>query len=113
MTTRHHRRPLDPRQLAAVAGFVRGYLHEDVLAEHGSAARAAAAFCEDATPEERSRLADGLARLVEVARAWPPARLARFFTRELGAAWTPDSLDAVRELEAIARDACAPDGGRR
>ncbi len=102
MTRRARRSVPDPRHLAALTGFARGYLHQDVIAEHGSVAGAAAAFCRDASPAERRALADALQRVVEDARGWRAARLARFFER-LGAAWSPSSIDEVRELAGIAR----------
>jgi len=105
MSARTRRPPLDARSLSTLADFARGYLHEDVLAEHGSAAGAAAAFCQDASADERRRLVADLARLVEVARTWPAVKLSRFFERDLGAAWTPQSLSDLQALEAVARHA--------
>jgi hypothetical protein len=102
MTRRARRSVSDPRHLAALTGFARGYLHQDVIAEHGSVAGAAAAFCRGASPAERRALADALQRVVEDARGWRADRLARFFER-LGAAWSPSSIDDLRELAGIAR----------
>jgi hypothetical protein len=103
MTRRSRRRSIDAHGFAALAAFARGYLHEDVIAEHGDAATAAAAFHADASDEERRQLADDLERLSEAAHEWTEARLSRFFARELGAAWTPGSVSEVRALGAIAR----------
>jgi hypothetical protein len=109
MTRRARRRRLDARSLTALVDFARGYLHQDVIAEHGSANGAAAAFCEDASDDERRRLAEDLLRLSDAARGWPAATLARFFADELGAAWTPATLSDIHALEAIVRTA----GNRR
>lgn len=93
------RAPRRLHDLAALRDFARGYLHEDVLAEHGSSRDAAAAFARDASDDERRRVLDALER---VSDAWPAAKLARLFTDTLGAAWTPASRDEVRALiEAI------------
>jgi len=103
MTRRSRRHAIDAKTLTKLRDFARGYLHQDVLVEHGSAERAAEAFTVDASRDERRELADGLTRLAEAARSWPAERLSRFFTDDLGAAWTPGSIDDVRALEAIAR----------
>jgi hypothetical protein len=108
MTRRTQPRQRGGKQFTALAEFARGYLHEDVIAEHGSAAEAASAFCADASADERRALADDLQRLVERAGAWQPRTLARFFNR-LGAAWSPETLDEIRELSAAVgarRDDC-------
>jgi hypothetical protein len=110
MTRRRPRPSLDAHVLATLAEFARGYLHEDVLAEHGSAVDAVAAYRRDASDDERRRLAEGLAQLVDVAHNWPAARLARFFRDELHAAWVPDSIADVRELATVA---ATPAGGSR
>src|SRR6185295_6893148 len=50
--------PGDGKQFTALAEFARGYLHEDVIEEYGSAAGAASAFCADASADECRALAD-------------------------------------------------------
>jgi len=103
MTRRRTRsRPADGKQFTALAEFARGYLHEDVIEEYGSAAGAASAFCADASADECRALADDLNQLAERASARQPRNLARFFSR-LGAAWSPETLDELREMAAIVR----------
>ena len=51
-------RPADGKQFTALAEFARGYLHEDVIEEYGSAVGAASAFCADASADECRALAD-------------------------------------------------------
>lgn len=101
MTRRRAPRASD---LPALRAFARAYLHEDVLAEHGSADAAAAAFARDASDAERSQLVAELERLERLVRAWPAARLARFFTDRLGAAWTPASVAELRAMRERLRD---------
>ena len=93
--------------LPALAAFVRGYLHEDVIAEYGSAPDAATAFAHDASPEERRLLADDLDRLAHAFQGQPVGRLSRYFTEELRASWTPSTVADLRLL--IARLE-SPDG---
>lgn len=84
----------------ALSVFARAYLHEDTLAEYGSAAAAAAAFATDANADERRQLTRALARLIDAARGRPAAALQRYWRSAIRAAWTPQSVD---DLAAIAR----------
>lgn len=93
-----HTQELYRGEFPALASFVRGYLHEDFLEVHGSALAAAAAFCADATEDERRQLAQELAALVRVAAGRPVRDLRRFITRDLGSRWDPAS---PRELAAL------------
>ena len=99
---RGRRRMLSARDVPALAGFARGYLHQDVLTEHGSAAEAVRAFCRESTGPEQAALTWDFARLIATAADWPAPALARWFRDDLGAAWSPDSFDEVVELGAVA-----------
>ena len=99
---RGRRRMLSARDVPALAGFARAYLHQDVLIEHGSAAEALRAFCRDSTGPEQAALTSDFARLIAAAADWPAHALARWFRDDLGAAWSPDSFDDVVELGAVA-----------
>jgi hypothetical protein len=92
------RRTLHASSLPALHAFARAYLHQDLLAEHGGAEGAADAFARDASEGERRELVDELARLERAGRRWPLARLAQFFSDELGAAWAPESATVLRML---------------
>ena len=99
MTRRHgpRRVPLRSADVPTLATFARGYLHQDLALETRNARGAVAAFSAD-SPADRAALAADLARTIESARGWPASRLRRFFSVELGAAWTPDSIE---DLEAL------------
>jgi CdiI immunity protein len=86
-------------QVPALANFARAYLHEDFEAEYGSPEGAAAAFSADASETERADLARDIAHLTTNAGRWSVAALQRFMTREIGGAWRPESVDAVKALE--------------
>jgi hypothetical protein len=92
------RRVLRLSELPTLHAFARGYLHEHLIADHGSAGEAAAAFARAASAAERAQLVDELERLERIAAAWPVARLARFFNDRLGAAWTPASHAEIRAI---------------
>lgn len=90
---------LDRAHADALAEFARAYLHEDVLAAHGSGVAAAAAFAKESSFREQAQVAVALDILALGAEDYPPARLARLFTRVLRCAWAPSSAD---ELSAMA-----------
>ena len=101
MTKRRLRRKLPAFTAADVpslAAFARGYLHQDMGAEHGTADGAVAAFCRDATLIERQALADDVRRLTVAAADWPLNRIADFFQDELRAAWAPGSIEDLDRL---------------
>ena len=76
-----------------------GYLHEDYIAEYGSAANALAAFHDDASDAERRRFRKEARRLLTATESlefWTVVRL----LESLGSRWVPPSRDAlVRLLE--------------
>jgi hypothetical protein len=85
-------------EVPALAAFARGYLHQDVIAEYGSAAGAATAFAEDASDEERRALIADLERLAHALDGKQATQLGRYFTEELRAAWAPASAADLRSL---------------
>jgi hypothetical protein len=94
---RKHRLPR-ASEVPALAAFARGYLHQDVIAEHGSAAGAATAFANDASDEERRALVADLERLTHALEGKPAPQATRYFTEELRAAWAPASVTDLRSL---------------
>ena len=94
------RRPasLTAGKFPALAAFLKGYLHQDFPEEHGSVSAAVAAFCRDASAEERGRLAAELARLLAQAKALPSSVVGRFVTRDLGSAWSPGSTSELADI---------------
>jgi CdiI immunity protein len=90
--------------LPALTAFVRGYLHEDVLAEHGSALDAATAFAGDASRDERRQLIDELERVARALDGRSTTDVTRFFAHDLRSAWTPATIDDVRSLIARLRE---------
>jgi CdiI immunity protein len=106
MTSGRGRRPtLSAQDVPALADFVRAYLHQDVLVEHGSAAEAVRAFCRDASRAEATALVRDFARLITTAADWPVAAVTRLFRDDLGAAWAPESFDDLVQLAAAAAGA--------
>jgi CdiI immunity protein len=56
---------------SALHTFLRGYFHEDVADEYGTAPEAADQFCEDADSDERIPVAQQWQQLVELTGAQP------------------------------------------
>ena len=64
--------------------FLRGYFHEDVTDEYGTAPEAADQFCEDADSDERVPVAQQWQKIVELTQGQAPALNAAL--KKLGAA---------------------------
>lgn len=74
-----------------------GYLHEDSLEEHGTAAAALRAFQDDASPAENRRLQAELRRLLSRIDGIELSELRTLLTT-LGCRWSPPSRKAVIAL---------------
>jgi hypothetical protein len=74
-----------------------GYLHEDVLAEAGTAGAALRTFWADAAPDERRRFQREVARLLALTA---PLNLddVRDLVHQLGSRWIPPSQEALVAL---------------
>jgi hypothetical protein len=84
MKTHNHKIELTAENFPALHTFLRGYFHEDVRDEYGSAPEAADQFCEDAESDERIPVAREWQKLVELTDGQVPALNAAL--KKLGAA---------------------------
>jgi len=82
----------------ALHTFLRGYFHEDVADEYGTAPEAADQFCEDAETDERVAVAQQWQQLVELTSAQPAALNAAL--KRLGSAIRLNE-DEIPEVSAI------------
>jgi CdiI immunity protein len=82
----------------ALHTFLRGYFHEDVADEYGTAAEAADQFCEDADSDERIPVAREWQKIIELTENHTPALNAAL--KKLGAA-IQLTEDQVPEISAI------------
>ncbi len=87
----------DASRFPALRRVFEGYLHEDFLVEHGSAAAAVRAFTADASPSERRLFRDEARRFLAATSALEFGQVQRLVAR-LGSRWVPDSR---AELEAL------------
>lgn len=84
MKTHNSKVELTADNFPALHTFLRGYFHEDVRDEYGSAPEAADQFCEDAESDERIPVAREWQKLVELTEGHAPALNAAL--KKLGAA---------------------------
>lgn len=89
MTGARRSRPLGD-QFPALGAFLAGYLHQDFVQEHKTAAGATRAFQREADPAEQRQLAAEAARFAALIEPWSWAEVRSALT-ELGAAWRPRS----------------------
>jgi hypothetical protein len=98
-------RAVSARRFPVIRTLLRGYLHEDYAAEHGSAEGAVRAFCKDASPQEREKLAEEWRRLSVNTASWTVADIGVLLTRDFGSAWMPGSKQELTRLFQIIRAA--------
>ena len=89
---------IDPKDYAALSGFLRGYLHQDARLVHGSPAEAARAFRRDADERRAAVVRAEMDRLLSATRQLPFARLEEILERELGSAWRFRDRQEVEQL---------------
>jgi hypothetical protein len=82
----------------ALRAFLRGYLHQDFAAVHGSLREAAEAFVADASADERDQLVRELESLAAVVTGHKARALRGFITDEMGSGWMPRSREEILEL---------------
>jgi len=103
-------RQASPDRFPVVRTLLRGYLHEDYEAEHGSAEGAVRAFCEGVSPQEREKLAEEWRRLSAQTADWTVAEIGVLLTRDFGGAWMPGSKRELAQLLQVIRSAGAGGG---
>lgn len=77
--------------------FVRGYLHQDAVPEHGNAVAAAKAYLADLSDKDRKALSREIPELREKLAKLTPADLNQQL-RKLGSAWTFDSQEEFEQV---------------
>jgi hypothetical protein len=98
MKTHDSKIELTAENFPALHTFLRGYFHEDVRDEYGSAPEAADQFCEDAESDERIPVAREWQKVVELTDGQAPALNAAL--KKLGAA-IQLTEDQIPEISAI------------
>jgi hypothetical protein len=80
--------------------FCRGYLHQDMKDEYGSAVEAVRAFCSESSPDERVALATEWARFIKQTKALPHQQINKLFTGTLGSSYSlrADDMESISQL---------------
>ena len=93
-----------PADFPALRTFFRGYFHQDMKDEYGSAEEAAREFCSDADVEERASVAGEWAKLLTQTDGQPIDAINRIVTGPLGSSYSLTSEDLAR-LSAVFSEA--------
>lgn len=80
--------------------FCRGYLHQDMKDEYGSALEAVRAFCSESSPDERIALATEWARFANKTKELPQHQINKLFTSTLGSSYSlsADDMESISQL---------------
>ncbi len=88
---------IDPADFPMLTEFARGYLHQDLVPEHGTALQATRTYLHDLTPTERKKVADEAFRFRSFIRNWSGAE-ANSAIATLGGSWNFISSDELNEV---------------
>ena len=104
MTAQHGKRPtrgIAPGDFPALREFLRGYFHQDMADEYGSAEGAVRQFCRDADAGQRQAVAQEWERLVQQMAGWPLAAMNAILTEKLGSAYLLGSPEEIKKISAV------------
>ena len=90
-------------QFPALREFLRGYFHQDLEEEYGSAQEAARQFWRDADERQRKAVAEEWHRLLRLAEAGTLDQVNELLKKS-GSAWTFASLAEVQKISDIFRE---------
>ncbi len=83
--------------------FLRGYFHQDMKDEHGSAEGAVRQFCQDADEDERSVVAKEWSEFVHKTKSQSQEHINQILTDQLGSSYSLSSED-LATITAILRE---------
>ncbi len=93
---------ISPGQFPALREFLRGYFHEDLEDEYGSAEAAAAEFWRDADEQQRRAVAEEWSSLLSRIRNLSLDQVNESL-RTLGSAWNLEGLVEIQKIAEIFR----------
>jgi hypothetical protein len=105
MSAKHHKRSsgeISAADFPALREFLRGYFHQDMTDEYGSAEEAVRQFCKDADAKQRNPVAEQWGKLVE--QVTPLSSFNEVLTKKLGSACTLEQ-DEISKISAVFRSA--------
>jgi hypothetical protein len=86
-------RTVSATEFPALRTFLRGYFHQDMKEEYGSAEEALREFCADASPEEIQSVAENWSRFLAHLEGQPLEELNRILIKVLGSSYALTSED--------------------
>jgi hypothetical protein len=94
----------------ALRSFLRGYFHQDMKDEYGSAEEAVREFCRDADVEERAAVAREWSKFLDQAKSHPLEQVNRILTAQLGSSYSLTAAD-LTQITTILHEAQKPTSG--
>lgn len=92
-----HSHKINPAEFPQLSEFARGYLHQDLIPEHGSALQATKAYLNDLSPAERKKTADEAFRFRAIAQNWMSSEVNEAIAA-LGGSWNFISADELLQV---------------
>lgn len=91
---------ISPANYPALRSFLRGYFHQDMKDEYGSAEEAVREFCADAAPDERSAVAREWSRFIDQTKETSLEEINRILTGPLGSSQllTSEGLRSITKI---------------
>ena len=86
----HHandKNAISPDSFPALRNFLRGYFHQDMKDEYGSAPLATRQFCQDASVEDRAAVSADWARFTQQTSGLPLDQINQLLTVRLGSSY--------------------------
>ena len=97
MTRTSHHPQFDPAQFPRLREFARGYLHQDLIPEYGSAFEATRAYLRDLAAADQKEAAAEAFRFRGLAQHWSN-QAANQAIAALGGSWTFISKDELNQV---------------
>jgi len=95
--------PFAAADFPALRSFLRGYFHQDMKDEYGSAEEAVREFCSDASGDERAAVAEEWSRFIDKTKGQPMGAINRILTGPLGSSCILTEEDVLGISAILAR----------
>jgi hypothetical protein len=103
MKPKRQKGDIAPEDFPALRNFLRGYFHQDMKDEYGSAPKAAEQFCRDASAEERDLLVIDWVGFLKKMEGQPLSEFNRVLTTTLSSAYSLSDEDRNKITSTLER----------
>ncbi len=86
------------KKFGTLPDFLRGYLHQDYQAEHGTPDKALDAYCREASVKDLRKLDAGLKHFLEATALLPFERVREILSAKFGSGWLPQTPEELTGL---------------